>query len=388
MTAARADLIATALGNPGQLDDPTFPAGYRERTNRSLVARWAETWAHSLAYQVTANLKPTGSLWIAVPGLEAWRVALHLTDRYGLALRAEVVVQESEHQHGRWFHLVRQPKGYFAAVDDVREEPIGGHSGTAATFARATTAGQVPGQRTQHRADRAPVAAVHPAGKLPGSVWSIDTDPARRIVAGWCPAGICSVCDEPRWPVVIRSGYDPTRPQARRALELAEQHGLTPDHFAAIRAAGAGADGSTPSMTKTKTMGDLAAEAKAVLGSYWREFAIERRVVAGERCACTPYRDHPRRQHDDADWRPERDRLADGDGYGSADLPGSSFSGRPRSGAGREYLLDGWEPPETTPGVVYDPFGSGVVTSAAAELGRRYVDGSSPPPAWMVAPPS
>lgn len=68
-------------------------------------------------------------------------------------------------------------------------------------------------------------------------------------------------------------------PQLRRAYELAEQHGLTDDHIAAIRATGiSDADYGTQQLglgKNTEETQRLAAEAKEALGSYYREFIAE-----------------------------------------------------------------------------------------------------------------
>jgi len=69
------------------------------------------------------------------------------------------------------------------------------------------------------------------------------------------------------------------RPQLRRALQIAAEHGLTEDHFAAIRAVGmsdagkarvtqAGSGRNDPEMQR------LANEAKEKLGGYYREFLV------------------------------------------------------------------------------------------------------------------
>jgi DNA modification methylase len=145
-----------------------------------------------------------------------WRYALACIDDLGLILRAEVVwskpngLPESvtdrvRRSHEQWFHFTLQPR-YFSAVDEIREPHVGGHSGLAAT---------------QHRTDRASVDAANPLGKLPGSVWTVPTEPLRvpdhlgidhfaafptewprRIIAGFAPlAGICTECGEGRRPV-------------------------------------------------------------------------------------------------------------------------------------------------------------------------------------------
>jgi len=74
-------------------------------------------------------------------------------------------------------------------------------------------------------------------------------------------------------------GNSAVRPQTRRAYELAEQHGLTADHIAAIRAVGI-TDAGKAQVTQDgfgkndASVAALAAEAKAVLGGYYREFLI------------------------------------------------------------------------------------------------------------------
>ena len=69
------------------------------------------------------------------------------------------------------------------------------------------------------------------------------------------------------------------RPQLRRAHELAQQAGLTDAHIAAIRASGITDTGKTAATqsgtgSNTEEVQRLAAEAKAALGGYWREFLL------------------------------------------------------------------------------------------------------------------
>ncbi len=77
-------------------------------------------------------------------------------------------------------------------------------------------------------------AGPNPLGKLPGSVWTVATEPLtvpdhlgvdhfaafptefpRRIIAGWSPAGVCTACGEGRRPVAITE-LDESKPPARR----------------------------------------------------------------------------------------------------------------------------------------------------------------------------
>ena len=83
-------------------------------------------------------------------------------------------------------------------------------------------------------------------------------------------------------------------------MELAAKHGLTPDHFAAIRAtgisdAGKAAEIQTGTGRNSTQVQVLAAEAKAALGGYFREFTLGRRITTGwSDCGCS------------AGWRPGR----------------------------------------------------------------------------------
>jgi DNA modification methylase len=247
-----------------------------------------------------------------------WRYALGCIDDLGLILRAEIVwskpngLPESvrdrvRRSHEQWFHLVKEPR-YFAGVDEVREpHVVPFHAPGNKSFAKERNDG-----------DRLTEVWGNPLGKLPGSVWTIPTEPLaipewakekldlpdhfaafptewpRRFVLGWSPSGICLECGEGRVPVVGRGGLDLSRQQARRALELAREGGLTEEHFAAIRALGGGADGNSPSVTAAKGVHGLALEAKEVLGSYWREFGSgERTEIIGYSCSCYVGPDDP-----------------------------------------------------------------------------------------------
>ena len=154
-----------------------------------------------------------------------WRYAIGCIDHLDLILRAEVVwskpngLPESvtdrvRRSHEQWFHFTREPR-YFAAVDEVRE-PSAPPSSTAL---RGPTSG------LKSNGDRGDLGMGNfmpsPLGKLPGSVWTIPSEPLkvpdwlgvdhfaafpqewpRRIILGWSPSGICLECGEGRRPVV------------------------------------------------------------------------------------------------------------------------------------------------------------------------------------------
>jgi len=112
----------------------------------------------------------------------------------------------------------------------------------------------------------------------------------RAILLG-CPERVCCGCGAPLTRNVVRgTKLDPDRSQARRALELWEEHGLTDAHLGAIRATGicdagkslqfqSGAGRSAPRTAQ------LAAEAKTALGGYFREFTFAQMEMRGF-CPC------------------------------------------------------------------------------------------------------
>jgi DNA modification methylase len=119
-----------------------------------------------------------------------------------------------------------------------------------------------------------------------------------RILTLACPEQVCTCCGKPRRRIVERTAMlDPARPQARRAMELAAEKGLTDAHIAAIQATGI-SDAGKAMKTQTGTgrnsaaVQRLAAEAKVALGGYFREFTFAKRVTAGwTDCGCEgPYR--------------------------------------------------------------------------------------------------
>ena len=199
-----------------------------------------------------------------------WRVALALIDR-GWILRAEViwskpnglpesVTDRVRRSHEQWFHFVLEPQ-YFSAVDEIREPANTDRPQTAraAELAATLTPEQVAAIRSVGVSDTGRGAATQTGtgknrpevyeladqarqvlggyareflgdgatlGRLPGSVWSVPTEPLiipdshreafglpdhfaafptewpRRIIQGWSPSGVCVECGEGRRPVV------------------------------------------------------------------------------------------------------------------------------------------------------------------------------------------
>lgn len=160
-----------------------------------------------------------------------WRYALRCIDELGLILRAEViwskpnglpesVTDRVRRSHEQWFHMVQQPR-YYSAVDEIREAYeerfAANHRPGNQNGSKIAGAGHNPATMTGER--RPP----NPLGKLPGSAWTIPTEPLsvpdhlgidhfaafptewpRRIILGWSPSGICTECGQGRRPVVDR----------------------------------------------------------------------------------------------------------------------------------------------------------------------------------------
>ncbi|GAA2074118.1 hypothetical protein GCM10009801_27850 [Streptomyces albiaxialis] len=137
-------------------------------------------------------------------------------------------------------------------------------------------------------------------GANPGDVWKImpernmgahlapyPQELVRRAVMLGCPPQVCSTCAKPRTRVLERTDQlDPQRPQARRAMELAKEHGLTPDHIRAVQATGISDVGKATKFQNgtgrnSQEVQQLAAEAKAVLGGYFREFTFAKKATVG-----------------------------------------------------------------------------------------------------------
>jgi DNA modification methylase len=231
---------------PGQIGDEPTPAEF--------VASLLE-----VTRECVRVLKPSGSLWVNLgdsyssggrgtrapdtsarrrgfreesrprDGMKAktlmgipWRYALACIDDLGLILRAEIiwskpnglpesVTDRVRRSHETWFHMTLQPR-YFSAVDEIREEHLypdwkrAHPRNEAGSRYAADMTGKING-------------TTNPLGKLPGSVWTVPTEPLRvpdhlgidhfaafptawpkRIIQGWSPSGVCVECGEGRRP--------------------------------------------------------------------------------------------------------------------------------------------------------------------------------------------
>jgi DNA modification methylase len=143
-------------------------------------------------------------------------------------------------------------------------------------------------------------------GANPGDIWYIDpgrhmgdhlapfpAEIVERAITLACPERVCTNCGKPQTRIVRRTmELDPNRPQAKRAMEIAREAGLTPEHIAAVQATGVSDAGKALKVQNgtgrnSARVKELAAEAKKVLGGYFREFTFARRETVGwTKCDC------------------------------------------------------------------------------------------------------
>lgn len=149
-------------------------------------------------------------------------------------------------------------------------------------------------------------AGLYGNGANPGDVWQIQLarnmarhlapfprELVERATHLACPIAVCEQCGVPRERIIERTAeLDSSRPQAKRAMELAKEHGLTREHIAAVQATGV-SDAGKALLTQNGTgrnsaeVKRLAAEAKEALGGYFREFTFARRSTTGwTACEC------------------------------------------------------------------------------------------------------
>ena len=291
---------------------------------------------------------------------ERYRIAC--VDQLGLIARAvivwhkpnglpESVTDRVRRSHEDWVHLTKQPR-YYSAVDEIREP----HTGNShPRGGNASVQEWTSGKAARHRTAHSNPADFHTLGKLPGSVWEINSEPLRvpaelgvnhhaafptewphRLILGWSPPGICTACGEGRRPVVTQ-----------------------PDLSA-----------SSPGNTPTRRIPGQGRNPLSMHGQPGSTLRLNRnRRLIGYVCTCTPYTDHPERRQPTV--TPSRNL---GRGHQANDAhAGSRHHGNdwPTRQPVRDYHLDGWTPPATHPAVVLDPFGgSGTTALVAAAFGR------------------
>jgi hypothetical protein len=103
----------------------------------------------------------------------------------------------------------------------------------------------------------------------------------KRLIEAMCPRWVCRECGTPSErvlaPLTLDAYRASERPQTMRAVELADAAQLTDDHVRAVMARGISEGGKAAVVSNGNghngaDVERLAAEAKAVLGGYVREF--------------------------------------------------------------------------------------------------------------------
>jgi len=142
-------------------------------------------------------------------------------------------------------------------------------------------------------------------GANPGDVWQIaptrnnsnhlapfPTELVERVLTLAAPPHVCTKCGKPfrrEWRRTAK--LNPNRPQARRAMQIAQEKGLTEKHIAAIQATGISDAGKalhfqTGAGRNSAEVQALAKEAKEILGGYFREFTFARREAGDWEKGC------------------------------------------------------------------------------------------------------
>jgi hypothetical protein len=328
----------------------------------------------------------------------------------------ESVTDRVRRSHESWFHLVKQPR-YYSAVDEVRE------SYSPLSIARrqyATDAGPAGGTNGRSngplRSSREPgPETMNPLGKLPGSVWSIPSEPLDlpgyfifrdgRLLDFLAPgrggrrprpnghhpglfdpdaySEVLASGDGPAWRWLRATGINRSPwPQDDSALQLrvaASHYAAFPSRWPEQIIKGWSppgicvecGDGRVPVVDRkpmewreSPTIAGRTAPGSSRKPASGTMLAPAEATILGYACACTPYTDHPSTGEG-------RDYTAPG--AGRAKFPFLGGQGE-KVGAWREYHLDGWRPPPTRPALIVDPFGgTGTTAMVARALGRHAV---------------
>lgn len=360
-----------------------------------------------------AKHAPRGPLGFVTGGMRQkslmgipWRYALACIDDLGLILRAEViwskpnglpesVTDRVRRSHEQWFHFTLQPR-YFSAVDEIREQHTSGEHGArraARTDRRADEAARfVPGTRRGLPAQPGDETAFNPLGKLPGSVWSIPTEPLnvpaelgivhfaafptewpRRIIQGWSPAGVCVECGEGRRPVAPVTGHGARVGRAHRHLPGYSDPAGEGRRDVRRAITGYVCACNEPIATPVGRAGEADPSGVTGRGGFNRPRSND----TGTRVITRWEQRHEATQLRDSD---HRDDMAAEAGSAFAHYIRTDSSGaRPIPEDLRlAWRERGWlhpapefVPPATTPGVVLDPFGgTGTTALVAKALGR------------------
>jgi SAM-dependent methyltransferase len=299
----------------------------------------------------------------------------------------ESVTDRTRSAHEYWWHLVKSPR-YYSALDELREPHLfpnqtrtSAKAAQAADEVRGTNGSQQTGLVT---------AAFNPLGKLPGSVWSIPSEPLRTpaymlpthptdMNPGW-------LWDDPAAWKLLRAGLAPNQSSWPRDDTRGELR-TAPAHYAAFptewpRRLILGwsppgvcvecGQGRAPVVERAR------AHSRPVVDSTYGvangrkantgDRAALEATILGYACSCTPFTDHPGTGHvyDDQETAYHKHIAAGSYPARFGSDPANNLSARPKVGPWREYHLTGWTPPPTRPAIILDLFGGTGTTALVA----------------------
>jgi len=332
---ASVDLVVTSppywlrrdYGHPQQLGQEPTPEAYIEELV-GILNGWARVLRHHAS--VFLNLGDTyhSGFLVGIPARfemaireAGWQVVNHVVWAKAIG-RPEPAPYRLASRHETVFHLTRAHRAtdvYFDLYALAQER------------GKAANPGDVWHGQNSAADD---LWELHPTRSKTEHLAPFPPELARRAILLACPEHVCTECGKAHTRVLEPTAdLDPKRPQARRAMELFRESGLTDEHLAAIRAVGISDAGKGKVLQKgsgrnAARVQRLADEAKAALGGYFREFTFgPKRMVGWNTCGCNA---------------------------------------------------------PTTPGTVLDPFmGSGTTLSVAQELGRHAVGVDLVPPSSL-----
>ncbi|HEX7277886.1 MAG TPA: DNA methyltransferase [Acidimicrobiales bacterium] len=305
--------------------------------------------------------------------------------------------------HSFIFHLTKQG-AYYSAIDEIREP----HSGT--THARRKDGLMSPMESKATAAGvrhgYLPETTFNPLGRLPGSVWTLPTEPLStpdyfvvmpeggdvalwntRPAAAKATGGMFDDEADPDVPWRQPMRWLAGELVRRAAAGLEQPTVLEIDHFAAFPTelarrcilgwsppgiCVACGEGRSPVVAKPGKTGhdnwsesrDASRRRNGFDGGAQEWNAREPDAIVGYACACTPRTNHPERRRPTSTPRREdlTHRPVPGIGSNTLPLPGPPVV---------EFDLASWTPPPTRPAVVLDPFsGTGTTAMVARSLGR------------------
>jgi DNA modification methylase len=250
------------------------------------------------------------------------RVAIALQDA-GWIVRSDAVwrktnpmphpVKDRLTEHKEFvFHLTPEPD-YWFDLDAIREQhkDTSLERDTASFEASGRGSLECPREDKERHVGTDADDALHERGKNPGDIFELSvesfsdahfavypTELCEKPIKSTCPPKVCANCGTPyeriteTVPMWERDPSTIDRQQTRRALEIADEHGLTDEHFRAAQAVGIGdLDGGegNPYHRVDDETERLAREAADALGSYYREALMSEPAPTdkwSQECSC------------------------------------------------------------------------------------------------------